>query len=196
MTRIKEVIRGKYFPSVSDLVSVARTYALQDDAVLPSGRQSLMLDDKDNFLEELGQGTQHSTQRRRYRPCVKPPLDMQNLFFEMEKQRRSIDLNHNHIKLNKKAIRRQSDSNRLQRSQELENTFFFTPSGDHRYSSMKRSNSVVATEQLRNHLRSQHGAKSLFSYSDKFHMSGAFSMRGEDEQQQEVLVLFLLKVFI
>ncbi|EGD81758.1 hypothetical protein PTSG_02470 [Salpingoeca rosetta] len=118
LTRIKAVVRGRLFPTVTDLVSVARTFALQDDAV-QDRRQTFDAGDLEG-LDDLVRASARATDTRaRYRPVIKPPLDMANPEFEKRRQtpREPLD----YMTSNIQAVRRQSQMNHATRASQAEN---------------------------------------------------------------------------
>eukprot|EP00043_Microstomoeca_roanoka_P005572 m.56633 g.56633 ORF g.56633 m.56633 type:complete len:1198 (-) comp13025_c1_seq1:418-4011(-) len=184
ITRIKDVIRGKYFPTVADLVAVAKSFALPDEA-LEGGRHGLDGDDINDMGTLLQRSKQQQADRARYRPIIKPPLDMSNPDFDKYKQRPQTS--QDHILLNKASIRRQSKMNHQRRQSEFsDQVLYYFPESDHHYSSMRQNKSVMAREKLKETLRQTYGEDKLFAFSNLHHVTSSFSVHDEEQAQQQV----------
>ena len=107
---------------------------------------------------------------------------MHNPHYTRSKRNSLATASPNHLTANKAAVRRRSMLNHERRQTMLgSEVMYFEPEEHHHYSSMRRNTSVLAKQRLQEALKNQHGEKEIFSFSDTHHMTSAFSVMGNDD---------------
>ena len=176
LQRLADAMRFAYFPSVGSLSSIQLELAEPEEPVSLAVTERLLFSRAGLTFRS---NSQHSGTQR-FRRSTKAALDMTSPACRLQHSDDSPD----HVQRNIEQVHARSERNKqehprpqLFRLSDVDAALVTSP-----YSAASHNSGALATQLLQSQLAAEHGSTTLFSYSETYQNSGAFSLVDEESR--------------